>query len=244
LSSSQPSKKSAIKIQPALFPPITDASREKRQLEKDFFGWAESLVRKSGDLNARLNDGRNGGIPMEVFEARVTEVYRLCYEQSQPQRDKVVRDFSAFFPHLIFDAKWLGELVRRSHHYGFGTDTIQGRLFRSMAKGLRSAASGIRYGRQTRAMKLQAAKTIRLRIHRELDAWNRTLQRDLDHPQEWINERAADKTRELVKENPRVKRFQGRLLILLQDGKLYDSSVLLAAKMFGARERELEKRQG
>ena len=183
------------------------------------------------------------GISMVVFEVRVMEVYRLCYQQSpEDKREKILRDFAAHFPHLIFEAKWLHELVRKSHHYGFGAGSVQSKLFLSVANGLRSTASGTRYGRQTRALKLHAARMVRFKLWEELDSWNRTLQRDLDPSREWIHERASEKTRELTKETPRLNRVQGQLLRLLQDGKLYDASVLVTALIFGVRQRDLQQR--
>jgi hypothetical protein len=222
------------------FSTIKDACREKRNLEKDFFRWSTNLYKSLPSFE------EIPGISMVVFEARTIEIYRLCYEQSpQNKREKVLRDFAAHFPHLIFEAKWLHELVRKSHHYGVGTGSFQGKLLLSLANGLRSAASDTRYGRQTRAVKLRAARMARFSIYEELDSWNKTLERDLHHSTEWIHERAADKTRELIEKHPRLKqRFQAQLLSLLQDGKLYDTSVFVTAHLFGVRQRDLQRRQG
>jgi hypothetical protein len=222
------------------FPTIGNAYREKRDLEKDFSRWSTNLYKSLPSFQ------EIPGISMAVFEARTIEIYRLCYEQSpQNKREKVLRDFAAHFPHLIFEAGWLHELVRKSHHYGVGAGTFQGKLLLSLATGLRSAASGTRYGRQTRALKLQAARMARFRISKELQAWDRTLKRNLKPSRKWIHEQAAAKTRELVAENTRLgKRAQEQLQQYLHDGSLYEASVLLVATMFGLPPRELQKRLG
>ena len=221
------------------FPTIEDACREKRDLEKDFFGWSTNLYKSLPSFEEIR------GISMVVFEARIIEIYRICYEQSPPnKREKVLRDFAAHFPHLIFEAKWLHELVRKAHHYGVGAGSVQSKLLLSLATGLRSAASGTRYGRQSRGLKLYGARMARFRFYEELDSWNRTLQRNLDPSTDWIHERAFEKTRELTKESPQLNRVQEQLLRLLQDGKLYDASVLVTAHIFGVRQRDLQQRQG
>jgi hypothetical protein len=219
------------------FPKIGAACREKRDLEKDFFRWSENLYKSLPSFQ------KLPGISMAVFEARVIEIYRLCYEHSPAEtRMGILRDFAAHFPHLIFEAKWLNELMRRSHHYGVGAGSFQSRLFLSVATGLRSAASGTRYGRQTRALKLHGARMARLRLYEELDSWNRALERSLDPSREWIDELASAKTQELTKENPRLNRVREQLLRLLQAGKMYDASVLVIAHIFGIRQRDLEQR--
>jgi hypothetical protein len=222
------------------FPAIEDACREKRDCEKDFFRW-------STNLSKSLPSGKGiTGISIVVFEGRIIEVYRLCYEQSPPKkRERVLRDFAAHFPHVIFEARWLSELVRKSHHSGFGEASFQSKLFAAIANGLRSAATATRYDRRKRALKLDAARMFRSKLSQELNCWDRTLQRSLAPQEKWIREYAAKKIRELARKYPQVKqRSQGKLLTLLEGGKLYEASLLITELTFRVRRRDLQKRQG
>jgi len=230
-----------------LFPQIENAPRERSQLEKDFFGWSNALTKM-----AVFPPGVEG-ISLDAFEARVVEVYRLCYERSVSQDEvvqppakvkeqlEIVRDFAAYFPHLIFSANWLQRIMRDSHLHGFGPDSFQGKLLHSIATGLRSAASGARYQWQADAMQVRAAKMARLRIYEELSAWNKALERALDHPREWISARATEKVGELIRESSLLKPCHEKLLQLLEKERLYEASVLMAANVFGVRARNIEE---
>lgn len=222
-------------------PPIENPFREKQLLERRSSKWLSELFEKLATLGA-LPPG--SGIRGDTIDARVIEVYRMCYEQSPSAggREKVVRDFAAHKPLLLFHAKWLQQKIRASYLAGLGPGNAKERLLKSIANGLRSAASNTSYTRALREMALDGSMIARERIKADLNDWDSSLERNVATT-DWIRQQASQKTEELLHAYPRLDNKDGKeLLLLLQAGRIYDASVLIAAKTFGVRERNLQSK--
>jgi hypothetical protein len=181
----------------------------------------------------------------ETLRARIIEVYRRCYEESPASKqDKVIGDFVALFPALIFEANWLAKLLRwRVASRDYLPNGPTNRLLRALANGFRRAAESSRHrNRHWRHAEVEAARSFRPTLQSRLSEWGRGWERKIPTP-EWINEQAAKKAAELVETHPRLMPHTRRLQEMLARRKYYDASVFIAAKVFGVRERDLESGQ-
>ncbi len=172
----------------------------------------------------------------ESLHARIVELYRRCYEESAASKQqKVIGDFVASFPDLIFEASWLAKLVK------WEVATRDYRLLRALAGGFRRAAEpGPRLNRSWRDTRVGAARSFRTTLQSELSQWGRGWERKIP-TREWIDEQATEKATELVGTYPCLKPHKQRLQRLLSQGKYYDASVFMAGKVFRIRERDLQR---
>src|SRR5271165_2674269 len=116
--------------------PIEDALHEKEVFEK-------------GDFAHKLNPKHSSGpviLSDDARRRRIVEVYKRCFQEADlPAGPKVVSDFIAHFPRLIFDADWLKEeLIRVDHTLpDLGDQRKKGKkeILQAIAKGFRRAAS-------------------------------------------------------------------------------------------------------
>jgi hypothetical protein len=208
---------------------------------------------KNGDVFRLLEHLNVTSVKLpQDLETRIIEIYRRCYEQEpDPEKrdESIIRDFVAAFPGLIFRAKWLRKLVDTQTRMGdFGPKKLRSRVLLAMANGFRRAEALTGYKRFLKQSAANAAKTVRKNILKELEKWARPLKRrivEVDPP--WSAKvtarRANKKVAQFVKLYPRLEPYKVSLEKLLQQGKLYAASVLIAAEVFGVSDRPLQRNQ-
>jgi hypothetical protein len=212
--------------------PIEDPFVEKSLADKDPGTLCFYLSRNTGC----------GRISALALRDRIIEIYRRCYERSDDP-EEVICDFVAAYPQLAFDAVWLKVLVEtQAANRDFRPDGPRNSLFRALTTGFRRVANPEpRVRRSMRDAQMEAARFALRDIRKDLDGWERTLERG-DATPEWINQRANAKAMELVT-HPRLERHQERLKQLLRQGKHYQASIFIAGKIYSVRTRDLESRQ-
>jgi hypothetical protein len=215
--------------------PIADPWREKKMFEK-------------GEFARKLNPDYAGAIiaqDEDTNRIRIIEANRQCFESahSTGSRLKVVRDFAAHFPDLLFDAYWIKELVRR--------ESVENRFSKAQKEVLDAILTGLRSAVKSQPGKsavrkyfdIAGAQAAKENIQNELSKWNEDFQRDLAHPPEWVAERAAEKADVLIQtygiQGPRA---QQRLTELLKQGHCYKAAVLITSEVFNVSERDLESK--
>jgi len=155
-----------------------------------------------------------------------------------------MRDFAVVFPRqLIFEAGWLKILIEiQVSNRDFRPNGPRNRLFRELANGFRRAANPkARINRAMRDAQMTAARFVLGDIRKDLSKWESTLKRSTA-TLEWIHRRATEKARELGA-HPRLEPHQQQLEELLFQGQHYKASILVAAKTYRVRQRDLESRQ-
>ena len=213
--------------------PIENASHEKEIFEK-------------GDDLRRLNSERCSGPVMvsdEIRVHRIIEVYRRCFEQAdQSSRLRVVSDFIAHFPQLAFDADWLKTLLRMPVLFPRVGDDAREAVFGAFANGFRRAARGSKEPSIQRSYRISGARFAARNLQDELSMWNDGLDRHHSTPEE-LAARAAEKANEIATKSCKLGRSaKQRLTRLLEDGKCYKAAILIAARLFGVRERDLQSK--
>jgi hypothetical protein len=210
---------------------------------------------KNGDVGRLLEHLNPGKVTAMILppdlEARIVEIYQRCYEKERDpgKRDEsIIRDFAAAFPGLIFKAEWLRKLVDTQVRMGdFGPKKLRSRVLLAMANGFRAAEALTGYKHFVKQGAANAAKMLRKNILKELEKWARPLKRRIvEVAPPWSAaitvRRANKKVAQLVRLYPRLEPYKVSLEELLQEGKLYDASVLIAAEVFGVSDRPLQRK--
>lgn len=204
----------------------------------------EKVVFERGEDARKLNPEHCPGpviVSSEIRSRRVVEVYRRCFEEgARDDRLKVVSDFIAHFPQQAFDADWLKELLRQPvMSPGLGDDTRE-QVLGAFANGFRRAARGSKESAIQKSYRISGTRIAAQTLQDELSRWNDGLERHLSTPEE-VAARAAEKADEIVKRSWKLgRREKQRLTTLLECGKCYKAAILIASKLFGVRERDLQ----
>lgn len=211
--------------------------------------WHEKKMFEKGEFARKLNRDYAGTVIVQnedVNRSRIIEANRQCFNSgySTGSRLKVIRDFAAHFPDLMFDAFWIKELVRReSVEHSFSK--AQREVFDAIQTGLRSAAkSQPRESATRKHFRISAAQLVaKETIGPEISKWNKSLQRDSAPLLEWIELQAAEKAKELM----RTYGLQGRdarrrLTKFLDQGHCYEAAVLIASELLNVAERDIESK--
>lgn len=195
----------------------------------------------------------SGEDPEEI----ISEIYRRCFaldgndalkQALRPSSLKVLSDFAAHFPHIIFTARWVADLM-----------AFMGRrkgLVRALAQGFRRASERRRPYRtpDSIAMELRATEYARGMVHAQLNELKQgidlsvmRLARDRSAPQNVKStaipskNRIADFIAQLAATHPVLKPSRQRLAHLLETGKFYDAENLVLSRLFGVPLRKLER---
>jgi hypothetical protein len=211
--------------------PIENASHEKEIFEK-------------GEDLRKLNSARCPGpvvVSGEIRARRIIEVYRRCFEEaSQSSRLRVVSDFIAHFPQLAFDADWLKTLLQMPVLFPPVGDNSREAVFGAVANGFRRAARRTKEPAIQKSYRISGTRIAARNLQGELSMWSESLDRHHSTPEE-IAVRAAEKADEIAKQYRKLgRRAKQRLTRLLEDGKCYKAAILIAARLFGVRERDLQ----
>jgi hypothetical protein len=187
----------------------------------------------------------NQVVHAQDLKSRITEVYRQCYERSSGN-PSVITDFVAAYPELSFDAEWLRVLVGiQTGNRDFSSNGPRCSLFRAIAAGFRRVANPkARFNRSVRRGCLEAAQYARADIDKDLNEWEKTLDRN-SATREWIAEQATEKVKQLVASNPRLKSVsvENRLIGFLGNAHLYKATNLMLSKIYRVPVRSLETQQ-
>ena len=217
-------------------PPIVEPLKEKHLIEKSGeAAWLKYLRKRTG----------HSGIAFDPEQARdrICELYRLCYTHAGKKKLDVVRDFMAFYPDLGFSSRWLAELMKPYSLASFLEEsTGKNRLLQALSKGLRRAADPTpRMRRAIRVTRVNAAQHFQKEMQGELEQFLKDLpfgEATLD----WISERVQEKVNKLVETYPKLSNVSQELKKLLERRQAYKASVLIAAKLFGVRQRNLQSK--
>ncbi len=210
------------------WPPISDPTKEKQILEdKGHVAWIEWLQEGVKDCFAYH--------PTDEMK-RITEVYRLCFEQSKRKDTSIIGDFVAHHPRLVLSG-WVAEVAEQWNITALDeTITGRNRLLKAISNGFRRASSSS-WNQRLRRGRLSAAREFRLRLSRELTSFHEGFK---DSPAEWWSKQVEKNVSDLVRENPQLSSLTGELRTKLSTGQIYKAAVLIAATIFGVRERDLE----
>ncbi|MBI4455087.1 MAG: hypothetical protein HY644_04225 [Acidobacteria bacterium] len=232
MSHGKPSHPVEVRLSDLSSLPIEDPFKEKCLLEEPPNLLLIYLMKKGG----------SGRISAQSFDARVIEIYRLCYEKDPKPpktRETVVRDFAAHFPHLIFQSSWLRDLI---HQWDVTPHGQTSRILRALANGFRQAATLTAYKRRVKDRTLDLAHLWRAQIQRNLSDWIDVLDlKNADMNDRLITKQVTAKAGEFVKNNPHLKRHETRLIELLRERNAYDASILITAKLFTVSQRQLQR---
>jgi hypothetical protein len=215
------------------WPPIKNALREKEMIEKEGReAWESWLVNEAQTTILMA--------PSDVA-LRTCEVYRLCFENSDHQELSILIDFVAHHPSLVFHCVWLEELVRGTafvRHF----DPYARNVLLALGSGFRRAGTKHDWKRLSRPSRTRAAHEVQKRVASELSTFLEGL--DAAHAeQKWVAEQVDRKVQKLIEVYPHVATATAKLRALLGKASAYKASVLIAAKTFGVRERDLQKSQ-
>lgn len=211
--------------------PIENAFHEKETFEK-------------GEDLRKLNSARSPGpvvVSDEIRARRIIEVYRRCFEQADGNsRLRVVSDFIAHFPQVAYDADWVKTLLRMPVLFPRVGDSTREAVFGAFANGFRRAARGSKEPSIQRSYRISGTRMAARNLQDELSVWNASLDRHHSTPKE-LAARAAEKANELATKYCKLGRSgEQRLTRLLEEGKCYKAAILIAARLFGVRERDLQ----
>jgi hypothetical protein len=220
---------------------LTDLPIDERWVEKDLVDdgldirLPSYLVKKAGTTNYFTT--------LPAINRRITEIYRLCYEDSDPKkRNKVLREFVVFYPHLVCHAEWVSELVKHDLQMGYcypGKHTCP--VLLTIANGFHSAAdTTARARRLHRQGRISAAKEFRKSEYERLTIWDKNLDR-VNAEAFWLAEAARSKADALIKQYPQLERWHVSLDQFLVQADLYKASLLIAAEVFSVPERTLDR---
>jgi hypothetical protein len=235
LQSKIPPAHSTLRVKPTL-PPITDASGERETIVKQgLWAWEKSLIKRAlakpvGEVTVS---------PTEI-EDRICEVYRQCFDDSRRRDLSVLTEFVKRFPSLIFRCGWIEELVATVatvRNY----DEYARRLLRALGDGFRRAGAERDPRRLYRSVRLEAARNLKKKLSSDFSRFLKDLDRH-NAQEKWLLEQCQEKVTQINNDYPAVVIAKLRLLGLLKDGKASKAAILVAAKTFSVRERDLESR--
>ena len=258
MSVSQPVKSNLGAKQLDSFPgiPIDDPEQERRALERR--GWAghyRYLVKTTGCPGFEFGPGE--------YAERISEVYRRCFE---PENDdpskaglgrgnlKVLSDFAAHCPHLIFHAEWIRTLM---DFKAWDTD-----ILRTLANGFRAAArlplNQVRISRLDAARiafssnsRGSIAQDLReaiegidldvLKRAKRLKAAGKELPRNLDESARIVREGIKTAAQHLAARYPLIESSRADLISYLERGQLYQARLLIVSRLFHVSARALQR---
>jgi hypothetical protein len=181
-----------------------------------------------------LSKGRNSFFLPGEDRSRISEVYRLCYEQTQSP--KVIATLVAHFPDVAFESPWLASLVRLSSRQ---SPDKRNELMIAFCNGFKRAASPTMNVRLIRQGRIEAAKYCRLQLRQQLSDFDRSLDRK-HATADFIQDYVSAYVDKLVNEDHRLEPLRGRLLKMMREAKLYKASILIVTAQFRVRARDLE----
>jgi hypothetical protein len=166
----------------------------------------------------------------EALDARIIEVYRLCYEAPNPKikKEKVLAAFVRYHPGLIGQAVWFVKLVSECAQIKpSGDDNLRNTSFRAIANGFRGAAGPLPNNDPFLRRDLTWVPRMHLgNLSKQLDAWYKDKDLVVATPEGRL-ESAREKAAELVKEDPKLARYLDRIAKLLAERHLYEAALLI-----------------
>ncbi len=180
----------------------------------------------------------------EALQSRIIEVYRLCYEASNPKirKDKVLAAFVRHHPGLVCQADWFVKLVGECAQIKPSTnDDLRNRTFNAIANGFRGAAGPM----PTNDRFLREDLTWVPRMHlgglrEELDAWYKNEDLAVATPEGKV-ESAREKATELVQRDPKLPAYLDRIAKLLAKKQLYQAALLIISVQFEIPPHDLDR---
>jgi hypothetical protein len=213
-------------------PSIDDPAKEKGLIEK------HGTARWRHYLLERLGKEMLISHPTDESK-RIAEIYRLCFLNSGSSDASIVGDFAAHFPGLVFQCEWVRKLVAecaRVRH----VDENARRLLLAIASGFRRAGAKPNWERLTRTARIQAARDAQKELRRILATWVRECQPS-QAVSGWWREKVNEKVLGICRAYSRFPEdAKPRLKELLEKKRTYEASVLIAARTFNVRERDLQ----
>ena len=214
--------------------PIDDPEEEKFLVEKlGVSGYLAYLGRRMGVRPPWI-------LSETLLESRISEVYRRCFERNKSP--EFINDFVAYRPYLALRAGWLADVVRES----LVRRDKPNMVLKALASGFRRAANiSVRMRKEIRVGKLQAARLYRRQIYKQLDdSANIADLRGLKAAgaTKPIKKWAQNEVKRLVRECPRLRDADEKILVLLCKNHIRKASVAIASRVFSVREYDLERK--
>jgi hypothetical protein len=216
--------------------PVDNPFHEKEMFEK-------------GEDARKLNPEHCSGpvvVSGDARNRRIVEVYRMCYQApSKLSRLKVISDFIAHFPHLIFDAAWLkDELTREDYALPDLGNKNKRELLRAISNGFRSATGRTEHkSALQKSYAVTGARMAMENFQRDLLKWNDALERGICLDED-IQIEVDRKANELIDSHWKLgKPDKQRLKRLLVNGQCYKAALYITSKVFGVRARDLQMKR-
>jgi hypothetical protein len=214
------------------WPPIKDAAKEKGVIEKKGRGAWERWLMKEAQATTFVM------APADI-ELRLCEVYRLCFEKSRRKDISILNDFVAHHPALLFRCAWVEQLVR-DHAFVRHFNPQARRILQALGSGLRRAGSERDISRLYLPSKIVAAREVQKKLAQELSNFFANIDAHNADPT-WLAEELGRKVEETIREYPGVASAKTKLRVFLEKDQAYKASILIAAKTFHVRERDLQE---
>lgn len=240
-SSASPKKKQNVRVvsekemfSPKIFP-IDDHWKEKALIELQISDYLSYLWKKKLEAKEVFYSP-------EALYHRIREVYRLCLESKENEKEKmkVINDFVSFHPKLVFDTPWLADLVKK--HTTFedpGDSSPRTKLLEALGAGFRRAAyPKVRVNRQIRSMKVNWGKALVESFKGEL----RTFYKSEDWVHGTRKEAVSKKLEELIERYTCLKKCRKELSEHLLHWRVSATAQLIASKVLRVRLHDLKSK--
>ena len=211
--------------------PIDDPWEEKKIIEQRKAPYSQYLIRKLGAKEIVFTEGS--------VHTRIREVYRRCFESRNKNDMKVIRDFVAFHPRLVFETPWLAALVRE--HTIFDEPwkgSYRERLLRALQNGFKGAAGSAPIRKRWRADWVESQKFLMNAFEEQLRQAYKENEWNLNIP-EWQKSEVPRKVHELVNQHPVLEKVSKKLKKHLQHRQFRDAALLIVSKIWGVGVRTL-----
>lgn len=214
------------------WPPIKDAAKEKEIVEKKGRGaWELWLMKETQATTFAI-------APADI-ELRLCEVYGLCFENSGRRDMSILNDFVAHHPALVFRCTWVEQLVRNSAYVRHFEPQAR-RILQALGSGFRRAGAERDLSRLHLPGKIAAAHEVQKKLAEELTGFLKKFDSN-NAEQTWRLEELESKVQEIIRAYPSVVSTKQKLRGYLEGNQAYKASILIAAKIFHVRERDLQE---
>jgi hypothetical protein len=212
--------------------PIDDPPEEKKVIEGRKIPYGLYLAGKTvtGSL----------GWTEECVNNRIREGYRRCFESTGKEDMKVIRDFVAFHPGLVFETPWLAALVRE--HTIFGEPrkgSYRERLLRALQNGFKGAAGSAPIRKRWRAGRVEGQKFLMNAFEGQIRQAYKENEWNLNIP-EWQKSEVPRKVDELVNQYPILKDVSDDLKEHLRKRQFRLAARLIVNMLWGVDKRTLD----
>lgn len=216
--------------------PIEDPSEEKNIIERRKIPYSLYLILKLG--------AKSMGYTEKSVHNRIREVYRLCFDAKGKEDMKVINDFVAFHPDLVFDTPWLVEVVH--NHTVFdepGQSSYRTRLLQASGYGFKRAAGNPSKRRWQKASWIDSQRELLKSFEQMLKQFYKSGDWNL-YLSEWKEVAVPKKADDLIRQYPVLKKCSGKLKEHLRRRQFRKAALLIVSTLWGVGKRNLDGKSG